>query len=166
MNLQMKRPFIFLLSVCLSLACLGWITARSQSRSDQELGDYAQVSYCDLVSHPKDYENKQVAISASYRYGFEWQELFCLTCRGQGKTWLEFDEKTAGAVRRSLRKAPRNHGIVNATFYGTFESKGPYGDGGYLYRFNVKSVKEVKVVYRDGRAPDLLPPEVQKQLCQ
>lgn len=170
MKLQLRlfnRPSIFLLVVCLPLACPGWITARTQSKSNQELEGYTQVSYCDLIRNLKEYENKRVAVSASYRYGFEWQELFCMKCRGQGKTWLEFNEKTADAVRHALRKAPRDHGIINATFYGTLDgSNGPYGDGGYSYRFDVESIKDVKVVYRDGRAPELLPADVQKQLCQ
>lgn len=166
MSLQLKRQYILLLLVYLPLVYLGWITVLAQSKDKQELEGYTQVRYCDLVSHPKGYENKQIAVSASYRYGFEWQELFCLKCRDKGKTWLEFDEKTASTARRSLSKAPRNQGIVNATFYGIFESKGPYGDGGYAYRFNVKSMKDVKVIYSDGRAPSLLPPEIQKQLCQ
>ena len=147
--------------------CPSLITANSQSKNDQELEGYTQVSYCDLIRNMKEYENKPIAVSASYRYGFEWQELFCMGCRGQGKTWLEFNEKSANAVRRSLRNAPRDHGIINATFYGILEgSNGPYGDGGYAYQFDVESVKDVKVIYRDGRVPELLPENVRKQLCQ
>ncbi len=45
---------------------------------------------------------------------------------------------------------------TNATFYRILDgSNGPYGDGGYAYQFDVESVKDVKVVYRDGRAPEL-----------
>src|SRR5215475_6553753 len=162
-----NRATAVLLITCLLFTCPSWITANTQSESNRELEGYTQVSYCDLIRDLKKYENKRVAVSASYRYGFEWQELFCMGCRGQVKTWLEVTEKNANAFRRALRKAPRDHGIINATFYGIIDgSNGPYGDGGYSYRFDVELVKDVKVVYRDGRAPELLPADVQKQLCQ
>ncbi len=158
---------MFLLLACLPLTYPSWMTASTQRESNQEIEGYTQVSYCDLIRNLKEYEHRRVAVSASYRYGFEWQELFCMRCRDQGKTWLEFNEKTANAVRRSLRKAPPDHGIINATFYGILDgSNGPYGDGGYSYRFDVELVKDVEVVYRDGRAPELLPADVQKRLCQ
>ena len=170
MKLQLRlfnRSLIFLLLACLPLACPSWIAANTQSESDQGLAGYTQVSYCDLIRNLKEYEHKRVAVSASYRYGFEWQELFCLGCRERGKTWLEVTEKNANAFRRALRKAPRDHGIINATFYGILDgSNGPYGDGGYSYRFDVELVKDVEVVYRDGRAPELLPADVQKRLCR
>jgi hypothetical protein len=152
---------------CLSLTFPSWITASTQRESKQEMEGYTQVSYCDLIRNLKEYEHKRVAVSASYRYGFEWAELFCMRCGGQGKTWLEVAEKNANAFHRALRKAPRDDGIINATFYGILDgSNGPYGDGGYSYRFDVELVKDVEVVYRDGRAPDLLPADVQKRLCQ
>jgi hypothetical protein len=156
-----------LLLACLLFTCPSWITAHTQTKSNQELEGYIQVRYRDLIRNLKEYEHKRVAVSASYRYGFEWQELFCLECRDQGKTWLEVTEKNANAFRRALRTAPRDHGIINATFYGILDgSNGPYGDGGYAYQFEVELVKDVKVVYHDGRVPELLPAEVQKQLCQ
>ena len=170
MKLQLRlfnRASNVLLLACSLSTCPSWITANTQSKNNQELEGYTQVSYCDLIRNLKEYENKPIAVSASYRYGFEWQELFCMGCRGQGKTWLEFTEKNDKAVRRALRKAPRDHGIINATFYGILDgSKGPYGDGGYSYQFDVELVKDVEVVYRDGRAPELLPADVQKRLCQ
>src|SRR5262245_14340650 len=170
MKLQLRlfnRSSNVLLLACLLSMRPGWITANAQSKNNQELEGYTQVSYCDLIRNLKEYENKRIAVSASYRYGFEWQELFCMGCRGECKIWFEFNENTANAVRRSLRKAPRDHGIINATFYGILDgSNRPYGDGGYAYQFDVESVKDVKVVYRDGRAPELLPEDLRKQLCQ
>jgi len=161
------KPAILLLVAYLSLAYKGGDAVKYSDQSDKELVGYTQVKYCDLVSHPNKYDGKQVAVSASYRYGFEWQELFCLKCGGDGKTWLEFNEKTLDNTSRSLRKAPRNQGIINAVFYGTFGgTKGPYGDGSYPYRFDVNFVRDVKVVSRDGWHPNSLNPDVQKQLCQ
>jgi len=141
--------------------------ANCQAQSDKRLSGYTQVAYCDLIRNPDQYDGKDVAVSASYRYGFEWQEIFCMKCRDQAKTWLEFDRENIPALRRTLRKAPSHEGLINAIFYGTFQGKrGPYGDGGYSYRFDVKFLKDVKSVYRDGRSPTLLPSNAQKQICQ
>ncbi len=32
---------------------------------------------------------QEVNVRATYRYGFEWQELYCLDCKDKGKAWLE-----------------------------------------------------------------------------
>ncbi len=139
----------------------------SQKQSDDKLASYAQVSYCDLLQHPKEYDGKQVAMRASYRYFFEVSEMFCLKCRDKGKTWLEYSFDNAKTVNRALRNTPDHQGIINAVFYGTFRgTEGGYGDGGYLYKFDLEFVKDVKVVYRDGRDPELLPANVKKKVCQ
>lgn len=158
---------IFSLAICLPSAYPVRAVVNSENQNGSKMTGYPQVSYCDLISHPQEYDGKQVAVRASYRYGFEFQEMFCLKCRGQGKTWLEFGFEAAPNVRRALRKAPNDHGTVNAVFYGTFRGRrGPYGDGGYAYKLDLEFLKDVKVVYREGMAPDLLPSNVQKQLCQ
>lgn len=129
--------------------------------------EFTPVSYCDLVRHPKEHDGKQVAVWATYRYGFEWQEMYCVKCRDEGKTWLEFEEETAPAVRHALGRAPRYQGTLNATFYGTFHgTKGPYGDGAYPFRFDVKSVEAVDLVSRAGWPPQSLSASEQQRLCQ
>jgi hypothetical protein len=166
----MKTNFRSALTVSL-LASLwiafgGGATAKAQQHGEADMAGYTPVSYCELVRHPKEYDGKNVAVRASYRYGFEWQEMFCIKCRDQGKTWLEFEAETASAVRRALGKAPRHQGTLNATFYGTFRgAKGPYGDGGYVFRFDVKSVKAVEIVSKDGWAPERLSASEQQKLC-
>jgi hypothetical protein len=167
----MKTNFQSVLTVSL-LASLwiafgGGATAKAQQRGEANMAGYIPVSYCELVRHPKEYDGKNVAVRATYRYGFEWQEMFCMKCRDQGKTWLEFGTETASAVRRALGKAPRHQGTLNATFYGTFRgTKGPYGDGGYVFRFDVESVKAVEIVSKDGWAPERLSASEQQRLCQ
>lgn len=70
-------------------------------------------------------------------------------------------------VRRALSKAPQHQGTLNATFYGTFRgTKGPYGDGGHPFRFDVKSVRAVEVVSKDGWAPERLSASEQQKHCQ
>jgi hypothetical protein len=118
------------------------------------------VAYCDLVTNPDKYDGKEVTVHATYRYGFEWQEIFCMECRKIAKTWLEFDEELKSDFKSKLKKFPRDQGTVNAIFTGTFHSsKGPYGDGGYRFRFDVRTISSVEVVSKEGRDPEHLPAE-------
>jgi hypothetical protein len=152
-------------SLCVLLAA--GKTAKAQGTSQANTAGYSPVSYCELIRHPKDYDGKKVAVRATYRYGFEWQELFGVKCRDQGRTWLEFGADSASATRRALAKAPNHQGTLNATFYGTFQaSKGPFGDGGYAFKFDVQSVKAVEVISKDGWAPERLSTSEQQRLCQ
>jgi hypothetical protein len=152
--------WILLLSVLQSVLGSGTNTRQGSSCSPPT------VTYCDLVKNPERYDGKEVIVRAAYRYGFEWQEMFCLECREIGKTWLELDDDITPTSKAALRKAPKNEGTINAVFSGTFHSsKGPYGDGGYRFKFVVKTISQVEVVYKDGRVPDELPLDAQKKLC-
>jgi hypothetical protein len=143
-----------------------FVLAGVQKRSDVRTGNFMRVNYCDLVGNPNAYDGKTVTVGATYRYGFEWQELFCVQCRDQGKTWLEFDPDSMAAIRRALNKAPRNQGTLNARFYGVFRSaQGPYGDGGYTYRFDLNFVEGVEIVSKSGGSPESLSANEQKKLC-
>jgi hypothetical protein len=44
-----------------------------------------QVTFCELVSNPELYNGKVVTVRATYKYGFEWQMLYCLDCLDKGK---------------------------------------------------------------------------------
>ena len=51
-------------------------------------------------------------------------------------------------------------------FTGTFHSsKGPYGDGGYRFRFDVKAISSIEVVSKEGWDPEHLPAESRKKVC-
>ena len=50
---------------------------------------FSKVDYCDLIRHASDYDGKAVAVKATYRYGFEWQELYCVGCAAPSKIWLD-----------------------------------------------------------------------------
>ena len=94
---------------------------------------YAQpsvVTFCDLLRHADKYNGKEVSLRATYRYGFEWQELFCLDCMDKGKAWLDIPSDLNDASARSLRKAPKGAGIVNLTLQGIFVSGGHFGQHG------------------------------------
>lgn len=87
-------------------------------------GGYSQnaVTFCDLVRNPDKYNGQEVRVRATYRYGFEWQELYCLDCKDKGKAWLEVPFDLDDAAIRPLRRAPKGAGIVNLTLQGVFVS--------------------------------------------
>jgi hypothetical protein len=159
--------------VRIAMLALGWYTwiscdvaARAQSRG-KHVEEYTRAAFCELVRNPKEYDGKYVVVHASYRYGYEWQEVLGMNCRGQARTWLEFDDDTKSNVRHAFAKAPRHLGIVNATFYGVFQgSRGPYGDGSYAYELVVRSVKNIEVVSKTGVVPEQLSPAEQRKLSR
>jgi hypothetical protein len=160
----MKKIYcIYLIKIALAFAlqyCVVCIVGRAQQSVPPT------VSYCDLVRSPEQYDGKEVNIFATYRYGFEWQEVFCLDCRNVAKTWLEIDDDMPSDSIKALRKAPKDAGIINAVFTGVFRSSGgPFGDGGYRFQFTAKRISKIEVVYKDGRVPEMLPPDARKKVC-
>ena len=134
------------------------VTAQQTSKSDS-------ISYCDLLKNPEKYDGKEVTVSASYRYGFEWQEMFCLDCRNIGKTWLEIGEITKKS-EKILKKFPKDDGTINALFTGIFQSsKGPFGDGGYRFRFMLKEISKAKLLTKSGGDPQQLPDKIREKVC-
>jgi hypothetical protein len=161
----MRQQILFLSSLLLPL--LFWannnVCGTDCSRTTSADG---MVAYCDLVTDPDKYDGKEVTVRATYRYGFEWQEVFCMECRKIAKTWLEFDGELNRESKARLKKFPRDQGTVNATFTGTFHSsKGPYGDGGYRFQFDVRAISSVEVLSKQGWDPDHLPAESRKRVC-
>src|SRR5215813_13785653 len=51
---------------------------------------YAQTpaKFCDLLRNPEKYRDQRVKVRATFRYGFEWQQLYCLDCLDKGRAWL------------------------------------------------------------------------------
>lgn len=138
-----------------------------QAALGQENNNLMTVEYCDLVKNPEKYDGKEVAVRATYRYGFEWQEMFCLDCRDMGKTWLEIDEDNiTKKSKKILKKFPKDDGTINALFTGTFDSsKGSYGDGGYRFRFVLKEISQAKLLTKSGGDPKQLPDDTRKKVC-
>src|SRR4051812_43393690 len=80
-----------------------------QNITGQQSNKTVAVSYCDLIKNPELYDGKEVTFRGTYRYGFEWSELYCLQCRGIGKTWLEIGNTTK-KTQKILKRLPRNDG--------------------------------------------------------
>src|SRR5215470_4199764 len=116
--MKITTPILFLLLLALS--------GRTQS----------QVTFCDLVRNPELYNGKEVTVRATYKYGFEWQQLYCLECLDKGRAWLELPDDLDDASVKALKRAPKEAGIVNVTVQGIFVSGGHYGhENGYRYKF-------------------------------
>jgi hypothetical protein len=106
------------------------------------------VTFCDLLRNPDKYNGQEVSVRATYRYGFEWQELFCLDCKDKGKAWLEVPFELDNAAVRPLRRAPKGAGVVNLTLQGVFVTGNHHFGhmGMYPYKFVVHRVTDIAVV--------------------
>lgn len=130
-------------------------------------GAYLPVAYCDLIERPAEFDGKRIAVFASYRYGYEWQEIYLLTCREGGKTWLEFPSEPPKEMKRAFRMTPKSQGTLNGTFAGVFHSKpGAFGDGGYKFQLALETVTDVRVVSSSGGAPETLKEAERKRLAR
>ena len=111
------------------------------------------LSFCDLVRDPKKFNGQVVTIRATYHYGFERQQLYCLDCLDMGKTWLEIPWDIDDASKKALRRAGKDAGIVNLTVRGTFMSGSAYGHlGGYRYKFVAEKISNVVVIVKGMKA--------------
>ena len=129
--------------------------------------EYMIAQYCDLIHNPKKFDGKNVAVRATYRYGHEWRELVGMKCSDKGRTWVEFISENDETIRSALRKAPRDQGTLNASFYGKiYSSYVSYGDDDYSFKFEIESIKDVKIVSKNGWEPSRLSNKEQKKLCQ
>jgi hypothetical protein len=91
--------------VVLSLIVCAVTAAGVQSETD--------VSFCELVKNPQLYNGKKVTVRATYKYGYEWQYLYCLTCLDRGKVWLEIPSDVDDASVKALKRTPKGAGTVN-----------------------------------------------------
>lgn len=124
-----------------------------------------RVSFCDLIKEPGKFDGRVVELEASYRYGFEWQELFCSSCRGTPRVWLNLGEEPSKTLARELRRLPKHQGTINGTFKGVFRGKpSAYGDGGYKFQLDLSALTGVEVVSKSGAVPERLAVAERKRL--
>lgn len=117
--------------------------------SESVAGSNATVTFCDLVRNPEKFNGEEVTVRATYHYGFEWQQLYCLDCLDKGKAWLEIPADIDSASEKAMKHAPKGAGIVNLTVSGTFMSGSTYGHlNGYRYQLVARKISNVSVVLK------------------
>jgi hypothetical protein len=58
--------------------------------------------------------------------------------------WVDFDEELEGSSKKLFHKFPKGMGSVLATFEGTFDGGGPFGDGGYRFKLTVDKIENLE----------------------
>jgi hypothetical protein len=112
-----------------------------------------KVTFCELVRNPELYNGKVVTVRATYKYGFEWQMLYCIDCLDKGKAWLEIPTDLDDASLKAMKQAPKEAGTVNLTLEGIFVSGSTYGHlNGYRYKFVARKISNVAVVIKGMKA--------------
>lgn len=146
---------------CLLTGLILLVSGRFAVAQDSEL------DLCELLDRPQVLDSKRVSVRTSYRYGFEWQEVYCLPCRYLAKVWLAIPPELPKAVQRSLNRLPKSQGTINATLTGVFHgSRFAFGDGGYQYQLDLEHLEQVEVVSKSGAVPEALRDSERTKLCQ
>ena len=120
-----------------------------------DIRSQSSLAFCDLIRSPDKYNGKEVTIRATYRYGFEWSELYCLDCLDQGKAWLDMPTALEDTSAKSLKKMPKGSGIVNLTVQGVFVSGGTFGhSNAYRYKIEPIKISDVAVLQKGMKSPE------------
>jgi len=138
------------------------------TRSTPQDDEYATVSYCDLVRNAERYNGKLIRVSAIYRYGFEWSELYCLECVSEARTWVDVDESFASSTKSGVRKKIGDHGFkgrtVRVIMVGRFDVGGYGHMGAYRSRLLVSRLEKADVVLNESPVPNALPKKLLKKV--
>lgn len=125
-----------------------------------------EVSFCDLAKTPSEFSGKRIRIRAIYSYMFAISRFKGPTCCPEREVpiWVDFDEKLEGSSQQLLHKFPKGMGFVLATFVGKLESGGPYGDGGYRFKFTVDRIERLEATAKPSpnREPKWVPRNCEK----
>jgi hypothetical protein len=106
-----------------------------------------RITFCELLKDPEKYSDKEVTVRATWRYGFEWSQFYCIDCSPKEMTWLEISPELDEASNRVLRQVPKGAGIVNITVQGTYKSGGHYGHmNAYPNQFTARRLSQVAIV--------------------
>lgn len=107
---------------------------------------------CELLRHPDKYEGKLVKVRATFRYGYEWEQFYCLDCLDKGKAWLTIPSEIDDESDKVFRKMPKGAGIVNVTVTGIFHFGSSYGHmNGYRYEVIAQQIRDVAVIQKGMR---------------
>lgn len=67
------------------------------------IGSQQSITFCELLRHPDEYNDRGVTVRATLRYGFETQDLYCLSCRDVGRIRLELVDDPDAKISDSDR---------------------------------------------------------------
>jgi hypothetical protein len=112
------------------------------------------TTFCELLRNPGKYDGKNVTVRATWRYGFEWSQFYCLDCLDKGKAWLQIPSDIDDASTTTLRAIPKGAGIVNVTVQGVFMSGSHFGHlNGYPYQIVARRISNVAIVLKGMKDP-------------
>lgn len=101
------------------------------------------MTFCHLLRNADKYDGQLVRVRATFRYGYEWQQLYCLNCLDKGKAWLEVPVDLDDKSEKAFKKMPKRAGIVNLTVGGIFHFGKSYGHlNGYRYELIAQEIRE------------------------
>lgn len=115
-----------------------------------------RVRLAELLAQPERYEGRLVRVRGNYRYGFEWDELYCDPMDKQKRVWLHLPVDAGDRLQRQLAKLPKWNGTISAVFNGVWLTNGPYGHNGHPFGLQVVAVEDVKVVSKSSAFPEWL----------
>jgi hypothetical protein len=111
------------------------------------------VTLCDLLKNSEKYNGKEVTERATWRYGFEWSQFYCIDCLEHGLTWLDVPADVDDGSNKILKRIPAA-GIVNVTVHGIFMSGGHFGHLGYPHQLVAQKVSDIAVSGMKSRAKE------------
>jgi hypothetical protein len=157
------RNFLhFLLCFTVVLFFSSIVLGQEKSKNNKE--DFIEtVSFCELIQNPKDFAEKKIKLKSIFRFGSEWSELYCLSCKG--RIWFEYDDSFDALTKSNLRKKVKwseKGRTLNIVAVGKLYVSGGYGHlGGYKYKFVAEYLEEAEVILKDS--PTILPSEIKKK---
>lgn len=165
-----KLPHLALAGVVTLLALSSDSATRGRNAKEAAKPEVPTVEFCDLIHTPKLYDRKEVRVTAIYRLGYEWQDLYCLNCfSAENMASLEFDSDFDSCTKRSLRRNLNSfEGTFAVTLVGTlFDSGDRYGyKGGYRFKFLAKCAERADRLLKDGRSPAVLPQKARDKIAR
>lgn len=128
------------------------------------------VAYCELIHNAEKYDGKVVRTNATYRFGFEWAEFYCLDCwDGEHRTWVDYEDELCPKSKKIKGNNFRGR-TVNVQVVGKFYGAGRMGYGhmnAYRYKFVVSCMERAKTIWNDSFVPSSLPADIAKKAsCQ
>ena len=113
------------------------------------------MNFCELLNNSERYNMREVTVRATYKYGFEWSYLYCLSCMDKGRVWLEFPNNLDASATKALKRGPKGAGTVNVTVQGAFIKCGNCGhQGAYPFKFVGTMARNVAVVIKGMKSRD------------